>query len=246
MTNRTDPTAVARPAPAQGFASASGKPILSIETGSRACSVAIFDGRTMLGSERQETDHGHATMLMPMIERVRSAARCAYRDLDRIAVAVGPGSFTGLRVGIAAALGLSLASGIPAVGISSFQVAAMPVSLSAPDLVGFRCFVLLDSRREDPFFAELNHDLSFVEHPAVMSVADFDALLVSAGPAVVLGDADAVSRPPSAFPEGVRRAPTPLDAMTVAALAADPAHRYDLPPKPVYVRAPDVTMPKTA
>jgi tRNA threonylcarbamoyladenosine biosynthesis protein TsaB len=242
MTNRTDPAAVARPGHAQGFAAASGKPILGIETGSRACSVAIFDGPTMLGWERQETDHGQATMLIPMIERVRVTARCAYGDLDRIAVAVGPGSFTGLRVGIAAALGLSLASGVPAVGISSFQVAA--VSLGAPDLDGFRFFVLLDSRRDEPFFVELNRDLSFVGQPTVMSVQDFDALLHSSGQALVLGDAPAISRPPSNFPRGIRPVSTPLDAMMVAALAADPQHRYDLPAKPIYVRAPDVTMPK--
>jgi tRNA threonylcarbamoyladenosine biosynthesis protein TsaB len=243
MTNRTDPAAVARPGQAQGFATQSGKPILAIETGSRGCSVAIFDGSSLLGRERAETDHGHATMLMPMIERVRSAAGCAYTDLDRIAVAVGPGSFTGLRVGLAAALGLSLASGVPAVGISSFQIAVGP--LDAPDLDGFRFFVLLDSRREEPFFAELNRDRSFVGQPAVTSVADFDALLQSSGQAVVLGDAAAVSRPPSSFPADVRRAPISLDAMFVALLAADPERRYDLPPKPVYVRAPDVTMPKS-
>jgi tRNA threonylcarbamoyladenosine biosynthesis protein TsaB len=244
MTNRTDPETVARPGPAPRFAAQSGKPILGIETAGRACSVAIFDGATMLGWERQETDHGQATMLMPMIERVRTVAGCAYTDLDRIAVAIGPGSFTGLRVGIAAALGLSLASGVPAVGISSFHVVA--ASLAAPDLDGSRLFVLLDSRRDEPFFVELNRDLGFVGAPSVMPVAEFDALLIAAGPSVVLGDAPAVSRPANAFPAGVRREPKSPDAMMVAALAADPAHRYDLPPKPVYVRAPDVTMPKPA
>jgi tRNA threonylcarbamoyladenosine biosynthesis protein TsaB len=245
MTNRTDVASVARPGTAQGFAEAKGRPILAIETGSRACSVAIVDGPTLLSRERAETDHGHATMLMPMIERVRAAAKVDYRDLDRIAVAVGPGSFTGLRVGIAAALGLSLASGVPAVGISSFQTAAGG-SMQARDVAGFRCFVLLDSRRDEPFLAELGDDLGFVAAPAVVSVEAFDALLRTSGPALVLGDAAPLSRPPSAFPSGVRVAPGPLDAIMVAALAADPGHRYDLPPKPVYVRAPDVTMPKTA
>jgi tRNA threonylcarbamoyladenosine biosynthesis protein TsaB len=233
MTNRTDPAAVARP----------GKRVLAIETGSRSCSVAIFNDAHRLGHEQQDTDHGHATMLMPMIERVRTASGLAFTDLDRIAVAVGPGSFTGLRVGIAAALGLSLASGIPAVGISSFQIAAAGLMAKGPQLDGFRFFVLLDSRREEPFFIELNRDLSFVGEPRVISVADFDTLLLSSGPTIVLGDAPAVSRPTSAFPAGVRRIPMPLDATMVGVLAAL-SHRYDLPPKPVYVRAPDVTMPK--
>jgi tRNA threonylcarbamoyladenosine biosynthesis protein TsaB len=234
MTNRPDPAAVARP-------------ILAIETGSRSCSVAILHDAKMLAHERRETDHGHATMLMPMIEQVRAAAGIAYTELERIAVAVGPGSFTGLRVGIAAALGLSLASGVPAVGVSSFHVAAAGTLGGVGkrhELDGFRFFVLLDSRRDEPFFAELDRNLGFLAEPAVMPVASFDAMLTSAGSAIILGDAPAVSRPSNAFPEGTRRLPLPLDATMVAVLAGPP-HRYDLPPKPIYVRAPDVTMPRT-
>ena len=62
---------------------------------------------------------GHAEALMPLIARVMDAARCEFADLDRIAVTVGPGSFTGLRVGISAARGIALAAGKPAVGLST-------------------------------------------------------------------------------------------------------------------------------
>src|SRR5262245_2015042 len=121
MTNRTDPAAVARPGQAQGFAAKPGGPILAIETGSRSCSVAIYAGpRGMPAYEHANTDHVHATMLMAMIERALQKAGCTYAELSRVAVAVGPGSFTGLRVGIAAAQGIGLAAGIPVVGISSF------------------------------------------------------------------------------------------------------------------------------
>ena len=217
---------------------------MGIETGGRACSVAILRGNAPPVYEHEDTDHGHATLLMPMIERVRAKAGIGYAELDRIAVAVGPGSFTGLRVGIAAALGLSLASGVPAVGISSFHIVAGG-SLNAPDLGGYRFFVLLDSRREEPFLAELGSDFSLIGPPTVVSIADFDAMLRGAGRSVVFGDSPAVSRPTDCFPADVRRVPMAPHAMMVAALAADPAHRYDLPPKPVYVRAPDVTMPKS-
>src|SRR5581483_6408458 len=174
MTNRTDPAAVARPRQAQGPAEQKGGPILAIDTGGRSCSVAILGGGVNPAHEHQDTDHGHATMLMPMIERVRKAAGVDYSDLDRIAVAVGPGSFTGLRVGIAAALGLSLASAVPAVGISTFHAVAVR-ELTGPGFGGFRCFVLLDSRREEPFFVELGHDFKFIGAPAVMTVDAFDA-----------------------------------------------------------------------
>src|SRR5512147_3085321 len=107
MTNRSDPAGKARP-----LKSKTG-PILAIETGSRSCSVAVFNSPSDIPAcLHEDTDHGHATMLMPMIEQAMAKAGCAYADLGRIAVAVGPGSFTGIRVGLAAALGLSLASGI--------------------------------------------------------------------------------------------------------------------------------------
>jgi tRNA threonylcarbamoyladenosine biosynthesis protein TsaB len=240
MTNRTDPAAVARPGQAQGFAAAKGRLILAIETGSRACSVAIYVGpRDMRAYEQENTDHGHATMLMPMIERARQKAGFTYADLGRIAVAVGPGSFTGLRVGIAAAQGLGLAAGIPVVGISSFLAV---VSGTERERDGRRVFALLDSRREEPFLAEIDEHLQFVRPPSVAGVDELDAILAPARPLILTGDAPAMGR--YSTQGGIRLIQTAPNAMFVALLAADPEHRYDLPPKPAYVRAPDVTMPK--
>lgn len=226
MTNRTDPAAVARP-------------ILAIETGGRACSVAIVSASgAVLAQESAPTDHGHATMLMPMIERVRTAAGLGYAELGRIAVAIGPGSFTGLRVGLAAAQGLALAANIPVIGISSF------LTVVPKERDGMRLIVVLDSRREEPFFAEIDPALRFQQPPAVVSPEALDAIVVAAGPAIVTGDAPALER--FRDKDALRLIVRAPSAVAVAALAADPEHRYDLPPKPVYVRAPDVTMPKTA
>ena len=243
MTNRSDPAGKARPGLAQGVIGASGGAVLGIETGGRACSVAIFKDGMPVAHEHAATDHGHATMLLPMIERVRAEAGCDYAELGRIAVAVGPGSFTGIRVGLAAALGLSLASSVPAVGVSSFQAVGTGM-LTAPDVSGYRCFVLLDSRRDEPFLVEIGADDTFRTPPAVTTVADLDALLAVAGPSIVVGDAPAIARGPKHFPQHVRLVPMAPNALLVAARAGDPQRRFDLPPKPVYIRAPNVTMPK--
>ena len=229
MTNRTDPAGKARPGT-----------ILGIETGSRGLSVAIRKDSIDLAREAAETDHGQATMLMPMIERVRQAAGLAYSDLDRIAVALGPGSFTGLRVGLAAALGLSLAAGVPAIGISSFHAVANGLERPA----GTRLIVVLDSRREEPFVAELTSAAEFLHVPCVMTVAELDVFVKSAVPAVLCGDAPALERYRAS--DGIRLHIRSADAPGVAFLAADSEHRYDLPPRPVYIRPPDVTMPKPA
>jgi tRNA threonylcarbamoyladenosine biosynthesis protein TsaB len=240
MTNRTDPAGKARPATAQGFAHSETRPILAIETGSRSCSVAVWNSLNDIPAlEHENTDHGHATMLMPMIERAMAKAGCDYADLDRIAVAVGPGSFTGIRVGLAAALGLSLASGVPAVGISSFLTVA---DFSERERQDRPLFALLDSRREEPFLVELDAGLGFVQPPAVVTADALDAILAPARPLILAGDAPLMGR--YATQGGIRLMQTAPHALAVAHLAADPARRYDLPPKPVYVRPPDVTMPK--
>jgi tRNA threonylcarbamoyladenosine biosynthesis protein TsaB len=216
------------------------RPILAIETGSRSCSVAVFASlRELPIFEHANTDHGHATMLMPMIERAMAKAGCGYADLARIAVAVGPGSFTGIRVGLAAALGLSLASGVPAVGVSSFLTVA---NIEARERQDRRLFALLDSRREEPFLVELDAELAFVQAPAVVTADALDEILAPARPLILAGDAPLMGR--YAKQGGIRLMQTSPSALEVAALAADPERRFDLPPRPVYVRPPDVTMPK--
>lgn len=240
MTNRTDAAGKVRPGPAQGLAEKKKRPILAIETGSRSCSVAVFASLTDIPAALHEnTDHGHATMLMPMIEQAMAKAGCGYADLERIAVAVGPGSFTGIRVGLAAALGLSLASGIPAVGISSFHCVAVSAVAERQDR---RLFVLLDSRREEPFLAEFDENLGFIQPPTVIAPDALDDVLAPARPLILAGDAPAMGR--YAQQGGIRLIQISPQALSVAELAADPMRRYDLPPKPVYVRPPDVTMPK--
>jgi tRNA threonylcarbamoyladenosine biosynthesis protein TsaB len=213
---------------------------LAIETGSRSCSVAVITNIGDVGTfEHANTDHGQATMLMPMIERVMTKAGCGYGELARIAVAVGPGSFTGIRVGLAAALGLSLASGVPAVGISSFLTVA---DLGAQERQDRRLFALMDSRREEPFLVELDTELRFVEPPSVVALNALDTRVQSARPLILTGDAPAMSRYSRAG--DIQVIPAYPHARAVARLAADPERRYDLPPKPVYIRPPDVTMPK--
>lgn len=102
--------------------------VLAIDTALEACSVAILDtdrASTMI-SRSLPMMRGHAEALMPLIVAVMSAADIEFTDLDRIAVTVGPGSFTGLRVGVAAARGIALATGKPAVGVTTLAALAAP------------------------------------------------------------------------------------------------------------------------
>ena len=100
--------------------------ILAIDTALEACAAAVLDTAQgiVLARESIAMTRGHAEALMPLIERVMVKSDGGFAALDRIAVTVGPGSFTGLRVGIAAARGLALAAGKPAIGLTT--LAALP------------------------------------------------------------------------------------------------------------------------
>src|ERR1700735_3312874 len=102
--------------------------LLAIDTALAACSAAVFDTRQggIIARESLPMFRGHAEALMPLIRRIMDEAHTAFRDLDRVVVTTGPGSFTGLRVGIAAARGIALAADKPAGGAASLTAPAAP------------------------------------------------------------------------------------------------------------------------
>src|SRR2546430_8087931 len=101
--------------------------VLAIDTALEACSAAVLDTNSgIAASETLAMTRGHAEAVTPLIARVMSAAAIEFVDLDRIAVTTGPGSFTGLRVGISAARGIALAAGKPAIGLTTLAAFAAP------------------------------------------------------------------------------------------------------------------------
>jgi len=101
--------------------------LLAFDTAGPACAVAIARDGAILVASSEAIGRGQAERLMPMAEAALKEARVTFKDLERIAVTAGPGSFTGVRVGIAAARGLALALGIPAVGIGSLDALAASI-----------------------------------------------------------------------------------------------------------------------
>jgi len=102
--------------------------VLAIDTALGACAAGVLDtvAGELLAHESLVMTRGHAESLMPLIGRVMARCRLDFFALERIAVTTGPGSFTGLRVGIAAARGIALAAGKPAVGVSTLSAYAAP------------------------------------------------------------------------------------------------------------------------
>jgi len=219
--------------------------VLAFDSSAAACSAAIRDGEGPLLAHRFEPlARGHAERLMPMLRDVMAEAGLAFAELDLIAVTTGPGSFTGIRVGLAAARGLALASGLPLLGITAFEAvaAAVPPAERRESLI-----VAIDSRRADLFIQPFAADGSALSAPAALTPeALVDAL--PAGALVFAGDGAARARDAlGALGRAaiLAAANGPPDAADIARLALVHWHPGTLPPPPLplYLRAPDAAMP---
>ena len=214
--------------------------LLAIDTALEACSVGVIgDGEPVFRSE--VVGRGHAEILMGQIESAMAEADLAFTDLDRIAVIVGPGSFTGLRVGIAAARGLALVAGKPAVGIGTLAVHAEAARAThGPRKV----LAVLDAGRGEIYGAVFAADGSEVEPASAGSPQHF-AALIEGGMLVAGSGADLVVAllPIGAEARVAHRHSAPdIAAFCRLALAA-PAPTAA--PRPLYLRPPDAK-PQTA
>ena len=98
--------------------------ILAFDTSAARCAAALVSEARVLAARDEAMDRGQAERLLPMLEEMLAEAGAGWADLDGIAVCTGPGNFTGVRIAVAAARGLALALGVPAVGVSAFEALA--------------------------------------------------------------------------------------------------------------------------
>jgi tRNA threonylcarbamoyladenosine biosynthesis protein TsaB len=213
--------------------------ILAIDTALDACAACVLDtdAARLIAQESQTMKRGHAEALMPLIGRVMKEAGIAFAALDRIAVTTGPGSFTGLRVGLSAARGIGLAADRPVVGLSTLTAYAAPVvGQNAPQPV----ISAIDARHDHVYFQVVSGDGGSLVRPRVapleeaLGAARFGAAHLVGNAAKILADrwpADALP------PFKVDPQPAPDIAWLAwlgAAVCPDTA-----PARPYYLRAPD-------
>ena len=122
--------------------------ILALETSAKAVSAAISENGRILASGYQDTGLTHSRTLMPIVEHILKNTELKLEDMDAIAVAVGPGSFTGIRIGVAAAKGLAFGAGIPVIGVSTLE--AMATGLAHWDGL---VICAMDARRQQVYNA---------------------------------------------------------------------------------------------
>lgn len=160
--------------------------ILALDTCFDACSVAVQRRDGEVVAERVLMRRGHAEALLPMIERTMQAAGLSFSELDRIAVTHGPGTFTGTRVGMAAALGIAVAQNIPVVTYSSLLcVARAGLERLAANRSSFGAIVVVHDAKRDTVCVEIvdmsGHEIA---PPALMSISDACVLLGAPPPIV--------------------------------------------------------------
>lgn len=212
--------------------------LLAIDTSTPAVTAALHDGRRVVAESTALDARRHGELLAPRIEAVLADAGVRPSDLTDVAVGVGPGPFTGLRVGVVTALTLGAALGVPVHGICSHDALAWATEVETAEATAGLAgpfVVVTDARRREVYWAAYA-DSRTRETPATVDrPAELVALhgsLPFVGPGAELCD-------------GATARPTTLSA---AALAEVAAHRLAhggelLEPRPLYLRRPDATPP---
>ncbi len=218
--------------------------ILAIDTALDACSAGVLDTASgkLVARESQTMKRGHAEALMPLIGRVMKQSGVGFAALDRIAVTTGPGSFTGLRVGLSAARGIALAADKPVIGLTTLTAFAAPVvGQNAEHPV----ISVIDARHDHVYFQVVSGDGSSLVPAQVAPIAE--ALKASRfGAPHLVGNAAGIvaSRWPADVPAPfkVDTQPAPdIDWVAWLGAAATPSSASA---RPFYLRAPDAKLPK--
>lgn len=214
--------------------------VLIVDTALGACSAGVVEDGRLLGVRSELMTKGHQERLAGMARDAVAEAGCGFDGLERIGVTVGPGSFTGLRVGLAFAQGLGAALDRPVVGVSTLD--ALAASAPATGLVA----AVIDARRGQVYARLFRDGVALGAAEALPLEVAADRILEAAAgtaPTLVGSGAQVLSETfPDRFVDAVLKPlPAPaLEALARLTVAADPASAL---PRPLYLRAPDATPP---
>ena len=152
--------------------------ILQIETATPVCSVALSVNGKTIAIKEESAQNIHATMLTLFIQDVMQRAGLKYSDLSAIAVSKGPGSYTGLRIGVSTAKGMCFALDKPLIAVNTLQLMANGYLLENPEYNGLICS-MIDARRMEVFNAIYNHQLQDVEttNAKIIDETSYNSLL---------------------------------------------------------------------
>ncbi|PRD44231.1 tRNA (adenosine(37)-N6)-threonylcarbamoyltransferase complex dimerization subunit type 1 TsaB [Phyllobacterium phragmitis] len=212
--------------------------ILAVDTAANICAAAVYDtdGQHVLAAVSENIGKGHAEVLMGYIERALHQANMGFADIGRIAVNVGPGSFTGVRIGVSAARGFALALNCPAIGVTAFEALALEARDVHPDKP---VLVAIDAHRGEIYAQLFRPDGEAEGEPLAASLEDMLALLARAPQKPVLtGSAAPIIN--EALGESALSVVSEAATGSIETIARIAASRKPgEAPKPLYLRGPD-------
>lgn len=209
--------------------------LLAIDCSASLCAACVYDTATdqLVGRHVLDLGKGHAEHLMAVIDTALAGAGVTYADLGAIAVSTGPGSFTGIRVGVSAARGLALALKVPAIGVTTLEALAAEAAKAFPDRA---VLAVLDGGRGEIHAALFDADGAVLHGPAIATLEEASGMATKNAAVLVGTAAETVA---AAAGGGFDLGPlaATADIATYARLAAlkEPAEK----PKPVYLRDAD-------
>lgn len=221
--------------------------ILALDTALGACSVALVsddDGNCRVVAARCEVRaRGHAEALAPMISDVMAEAGCAFRDVDAFGVTVGPGTFTGQRVGLAMVRGMALAAQKPVHAMTTLEAIASNVTCNGDPAHRDAIAVAIDARRGEVYFQLFGPGLEAVTAPLLVP-ADAVGDLLPDGTVTLAGTGAAIMAERAGAAVDVTMADaSPQPDARIFALRMLGATPPDGPPEPLYLRRPDAKLP---
>lgn len=229
--------------------------LLAMDTASNCCSAAIWREGGIVAARNQAMTRGHAEAIMPMIGDVLAEAGHGFDELNGLAVTVGPGSFTGLRTGLAAARGLALATGLPLAGVTTLEIVAhdaRPILAAARDgpAAGGPCgLVALETRRAELYLQYFTSDATAIDEPLALRPEAVSEMMPST-PLVLAGDGVPRLKEYLAGRGDIDVLVDNADAPDARAVASLAAQRWSATgpmsgpsPSPIYVHPPEATVP---
>lgn len=224
--------------------------ILNIETSTEACSVALTGDCSLLANFEERTGRRHAEVLSGFIKQALDAARQQERKLDAVAVSIGPGSYTGLRIGLSEAKGLAYALDLPLIGIPTLQIMATNVMFNHHGInLESRFAPMIDARRMEVYTCVLDMWLNELmpTRPLILDSGSYGDLL-DKGPLLFMGNATdkartVIDHPNAVWVEGIQ--PLAADMLALSEKAFRAGQFLDLAYSvPMYLKEFQATTPK--
>ena len=224
--------------------------LLALDTATTGCSVTVWRGGDVLAHDARDMARGQSEVLMPMAVHVLKSAGLVAANLNAIAVTRGPGAFTGMRIGLAAARGLALALSIPCIGVTTLEAVARGIAAAerqAPEII----LAAVESKRADIYVQLFDRDLAPLCAPVAADGPAMALLFEKNADILAVGDGAERAQQMLAeqgIPVRLSTAAALPDTRIVAEIAAGrfAVGADGVPPEPLYLRPPDAKLPKNA